>query len=264
MALVKLSKEDPSLQLKTDQETGQTIIAGMGELHLDVIQQRLSREFNVKTVGGKPQVAYREAITEKVKHSLKYAKQSGGRGQFAEVHMTIEPQERGDGFEFVDEIKGGAIPKEYVPAVRAGIEEAMSGGVLSGFPVIDLKATVFDGSFHEVDSSEMAFKICSSICFKEACRKTKMDLLEPTMKVEVICPDDFVSNIVGDLNRRRAKILGMDPRAGAQSVNAEVPLSEMFGYATDLRSSSQGRGTFTMEYSHYEPVPTGIAEELVH
>lgn len=263
LALMKLSKEDPSLKLRSDSETGQTIIAGMGELHLDVVQQRLKREFGVETVTGKPQVAYRETITAPVQHTLKYAKQSGGRGQFAEIYIKLEPQDRGFGFEFVDEIKGGVIPKEYIPAVQAGMTEAMQGGILAGYPVIDIKATLYDGSFHEVDSSEMAFRICASICFKEACRKTQMSILEPIMKVEVICPDDFVSNIVGDLNRRRAKILGMDPRAGAQSVNAEVPLSEMFGYATDLRSSSQGRGTFTMEYSHYDPVPANLAEELM-
>ena len=263
VSLSKLAKEDPSLRLKMDQETGQTIIAGMGELHLEIIQQRLFREFKVETVTGKPQVAYRETITKPIKHTLKYAKQSGGRGQFAEVYLSVEPQERGAGFTFVDEIKGGVIPKEYIPAVKAGIEEAMQGGVLAGYPVIDMKVTLYDGSFHEVDSSEMAFRICASICFKEACREAKMELLEPIMSVEVICPDDFISNIVGDLNRRRARILGMTPRSGAQAVNAQVPLSEMFGYSTDIRSSSQGRATFTMEYSHYDSVPTQIAESLV-
>ncbi len=262
MALSKLAKEDPSLKLRTDHETGQTLIAGMGELHLDIVQQRLFREFKVETVTGKPQVAYREALLKSVDHNFRYAKQSGGRGQFAEVYLKLEPQERGFGFEFVDSIKGGTIPKEFIQPVKTGIVEAMAGGVLAGFPIIDLKATLYDGSFHEVDSSEMAFKICGSICFKEGCNKGKMELLEPIMAVEVICPDDFISNIVGDLNRRRARIMGMDPRAGAQAVNAQVPLSEMFGYSTDLRSSSQGRATYTMEYSHYDAVPTNIAEGM--
>ena len=262
VSLMKLVKEDPSLKLSSDQETGQTIIAGMGELHLDVIKQRLFREFKVETVTGKPQVAYRETIAENIEHSLKYAKQSGGRGQFADVSLRLEPQERGFGFEFVDEIKGGIIPKEYIPAVKAGIVEALQGGVYAGFPIIDLKVTLYYGSFHEVDSSEMAFRICASMALKEACRKIKMNILEPVMSVEVVCPDDFISNIVGDLNKRRAKILGMDPRGGAQTVKAEVPLAEMFGYATDLRSSSQGRATFTMEYNHYDVVPAHIAESI--
>lgn len=264
LSLMKLVKEDPSLKMRTDQESGQTIIAGMGELHLDVIQQRLLREFKVETTVGKPQVAYRETITKEVEHSLRYAKQTGGRGQFAEVHIRLQPGEPGSGFEFIDEIKGGVIPKEYIPAVKNGIEQAMQGGVAAGYPVIDLKAALFYGSFHEVDSSEMAFKICASMAFKEACHKAKMNILEPIMKVEVVCPDDFVSNIVGDLNKRRAKILGMDPRGGAQTVRAEVPLAEMFGYATDLRSNSQGRATFTMEYDHYGVVPSHVAESIIN
>jgi elongation factor G len=263
LALMKLSREDPSLKLSTDPETGQTIIAGMGELHLEVIKQRLQREFNVDTTVGKPQVAYRESIVGSIEHQLKYAKQTGGRGQYAEVFLKVEPLERGGGFKFLEEIKGGIIPKEYIPAVNKGVQDAMQSGVMAGFPVIDVQVTLFDGSYHEVDSSEMAFKICASMCFKEACKKAGMDLLEPIMLVEVVCPDDFVSNIVGDLNRRRARILGMDPRAGAQTVKAEVPLSEMFGYATDLRSFSQGRATFTMEYAHYAPVPSHIAESVV-
>ena len=263
ISLMKLVREDPSLKMKTDQETGQTIIAGMGELHLDVIKTRLLREFKVDTTVGKPQVAYRETLAAPLEHSLKYAKQSGGRGQFAEVHLRLEPQDRGFGFEFVDEIKGGVIPREYIPAVKNGVVDAMQSGVLAGFPVIDMKVTVFFGSFHEVDSSEMAFKICSSMCFKDACRAGKMDILEPIMYVEVVTPDEFTSNVVGDLNRRRAKILGMDPRGGAQVVTAEVPLAEMFGYATDLRSGSQGRATFTMEYRHYEVVPSHVAESIV-
>jgi len=262
LSLMKLAKEDPSLKVSTDQESGQTLIAGMGELHLDIIKQRLFREFGVDTTVGKPQVAYRETIREKVEHETKYAKQTGGRGQFGHVFLRVEPLEAGKGVEFVDEIKGGVIPKEYIPAVEDGVREALAGGVLAGFPVIDLKVTLYYGSFHEVDSSEMAFKIAGSMCVKEACRKAKIQLLEPIMLVEVVCPDDFVSNIVGDLNRRRARILGMEPRAGAQAVKAEVPLSEMFGYSTDLRSSSQGRATFTMEYHHYSPVPAHIAESL--
>jgi len=262
LSLMKLSKEDPSLKVATDPESGQTIIKGMGELHLDIIKSRLLREFKVDTTVGKPQVAYRESITVKVEHELKYAKQTGGRGQFAHVLLRVEPLEAGKGFEFVDEIKGGVIPREYIPAVRQGVEEALQGGVLAGFPIIDIRVALYYGSFHEVDSSEMAFKIAGSMCVKEACRKAKIQLLEPIMLVEVVCPDDFVSNIVGDLNRRRAKILGLDPRAGAQAVRAEVPLSEMFGYSTDLRSSSQGRATFTMEYLHYAPVPAQIAEGI--
>ncbi len=264
VALMKLSKEDPSLYVSTDQESGQTTIAGMGELHLDVIVQRLKREFNVETITGKPQVAYRETINSKVEHEYKYAKQSGGRGQYGHVLLRLEPLEPGSGFEFVDEIKGGVIPKEYIPAVKAGVEEALKGGVLAGYPVIDLKVALYYGSFHEVDSSEMAFKIAGSICVKEGAKKAGMTLLEPIMKVEVVTPDEYSSNIVGDLNRRRAKIMGMEPRSGATIINAEVPLSEMFGYATDLRSGSQGRASYSMEYSHYAPVPAQVAEGIIN
>jgi elongation factor G len=262
LSLMKLAKEDPSLRVSSDQESGQTIIAGMGELHLDIIKSRLQREFGVETTVGKPQVAYRETIVNKAENETKYAKQSGGRGQFGHVFLRVEPLEPGSGFEFVDEIKGGVIPKEYVPAVKNGVAEALAGGIMAGFPVIDIRVALYYGSFHEVDSSEIAFKIAGSMCVKEACRKAKLQLLEPIMLVEVVCPDDFVSNIVGDLNRRRARILGMEPRAGAQSIRSEVPLSEMFGYSTDLRSSSQGRATFSMEYDHYSPVPAHIAESL--
>jgi len=263
MALAKLAKEDPSLKLHVDQESGQTIIAGMGELHLDIVKQRLFREFGVNSTVGKPQVAYRETITQPVEHQLRYAKQTGGRGQYAEVYLRVEPQERGKGFEFVDEIKGGVIPKEYIPAVKNGVTEALGAGVLAGFPVIDIKVTLYYGSFHEVDSSEMAFRVCASMCLKEACRKAKMIILEPVMLLEVVCPDDFVSSVIGDLNRRRGKILGMAPRAGAQVIQAQVPLAEMFGYATDLRSVSQGRAIFTMEYHHYEAVPAHVAEGIL-
>jgi elongation factor G len=263
LSLMKLAKEDPSLKLSVDKESGQTIISGMGELHLDIIKQRLFREFGVDTTVGKPQVAYRETILAKAEAECKYAKQTGGRGQFGHVLLRVEPLEAGKGFEFVDEIKGGVIPKEYVPAVEDGVVEALEGGILAGFPVIDMRVTLYFGSFHEVDSSEIAFKIAGSMCVKDACKKAKLQLLEPVMAVEVVCPDDFVSNIVGDLNRRRARILGMEPRAGAQTVKCEVPLAEMFGYSTDLRSNSQGRATFTMEYHHYAPVPTHVAESVV-
>jgi elongation factor G len=264
LSLMKLAKEDPSLKLSVDKESGQTIISGMGELHLDIIKQRLFREFGVDTTVGKPQVAYRETILNKAEAECKYAKQTGGRGQYGHVLLRVEPLEPGKGFEFVDEIKGGVIPKEYIPAVEDGVEEALEGGILAGFPVIDMRVTLYFGSFHEVDSSEIAFKIAGSMCVKDACKKAKLQLLEPVMAVEVVCPDDFVSNIVGDLNRRRARILGMEPRAGAQTVKCEVPLAEMFGYSTDLRSNSQGRATFTMEYHHYAPVPTHVAESVVN
>jgi elongation factor G len=263
LSLMKLAKEDPSLKLSVDKESGQTIISGMGELHLDIIKQRLFREFGVDSTVGKPQVAYRETILNKAEAECKYAKQTGGRGQYGHVLLRVEPLEPGKGFEFVDEIKGGVIPKEYIPAVEDGVVEALEGGILAGFPVIDMRVTLYFGSFHEVDSSEIAFKIAGSMCVKDACKKAKLQLLEPIMAVEVVCPDDFVSNIVGDLNRRRARILGMEPRAGAQTVKCEVPLAEMFGYSTDLRSNSQGRATFTMEYHHYAAVPTHVAESIV-
>ncbi len=265
LSLMKLAKEDPSLRVRVDQESGQTIISGMGELHLDIIQQRMQREFGVETTTGKPQVAYRESIVGKAENETKYAKyakQTGGRGQFGHVHLRVEPLPPGSGVQFSDEIKGGVIPKEYIPAVEDGALEALTGGVLAGYPLIDIKVTLFYGSYHEVDSSEMAFKIAGSICVKEACRKAKIQLLEPIMFVEVVSPDEFISNVVGDLNRRRARILGMEPRGGGQAVKSEVPLSEMFGYSTDLRSSSQGRATFTMEYHHYAPVPVHIAESI--
>ena len=262
LSLMKLAKEDPSLKVSVDKESGQTLISGMGELHLDIIKQRLFREFGVDTTVGKPQVAYRETILNKAEAEVKYAKQTGGRGQFGHVLLKVEPLEPGKGFEFVDEIKGGIIPKEFIPAVEDGVEGALEGGILAGFPVIDLRVTLYYGSFHEVDSSEIAFKIAGSMCVKEACQKAKIQLLEPVMSVEVVCPDDFVSNIVGDLNRRRARILGMEPRAGAQTVKCEVPLAEMFGYSTDLRSNSQGRATFTMEYHHYAAVPQHVAESV--
>lgn len=265
LSLMKLAKEDPSLKVSVDQESGQTIISGMGELHLDIIKERLFREFTVETTVGKPQVAYRETIMAKSEAECKYAKQTGGRGQFGHVLMRVEPLPPGTGFEFVDEVKGGVIPREYIPAVEDGVVEALEGGILAGYPVIDLRVVLYYGSYHEVDSSEMAFKIAGSMCVKDACRRAKIQLLEPIMSVEVISPDDFVSTIVGDLNRRRARIMGMEPRIGAaQSIRAEVPLSEMFGYSTDLRSNSQGRAVFTMEYHHYAPVPAHVAETIVN
>jgi elongation factor G len=265
LSLMKLAKEDPSLKVSVDQESGQTIISGMGELHLDIIKERLFREFTVETTVGKPQVAYRETIIAKSEAECKYAKQTGGRGQFGHVLMRVEPLPPGTGFEFVDEVKGGVIPREYIPAVEDGVVEALEGGILAGYPVIDLRVVLYYGSYHEVDSSEMAFKIAGSMCVKDACRKAKIQLLEPIMSVEVISPDDFVSTIVGDLNRRRARIMGMEARIGAaQSIRAEVPLSEMFGYSTDLRSNSQGRAVFTMEYHHYAGVPAHVAETIVN
>ncbi len=263
VSLSKLAKEDPSLKIKVDSESGQTIISGMGELHLDIVQQRLFREFSVATTVGKPQVAYRETIMGPAEATGKYIKQTGGRGQYGHVDLKVEPLPPGSGFEFVDEIKGGIIPKEFIKPVAEGIEEALQGGILAGFPVIDVRATLFYGSYHDVDSSEMAFKIAGSMGVKEACKKAKLQLLEPIMSLEVTCPDEFVSTIMGDLNRRRGRILGMEPRGGAQAVKSEVPLAEMFGYATDLRSSSQGRASFTMEYHHYAPVPAHVAESVI-
>lgn len=265
LSLMKLGKEDPSLKISVDQESGQTIISGMGELHLDIIKERLFREFGVETTVGKPQVAYRETIVGKSEAECKYAKQTGGRGQFGHVLMRLEPLQPGSGVEFVDEVKGGVIPREYIPAVEDGVREALEGGILAGYPVIDLRVVLYYGSYHEVDSSEIAFKIAGSMCVKDGCRKAKLQLLEPIMAVEVISPDDFVSSIVGDLNRRRARIMGMEPRLGAaQAIRAEVPLSEMFGYSTDLRSNSQGRAVFTMEFHHYAPVPAHVAESIVN
>ncbi len=263
LSLSKLAKEDPSLRLSSDPESGQTIISGMGELHLDIIRQRLFREFKVDTNVGKPQVAYRETISKVAEAEVKYAKQTGGRGQYGHVLLRVEPLPAATGFEFVDEIKGGVIPREYIPAVEKGVIDALAGGILSHYPVIDLRVALYFGSFHEVDSNEMAFKIAGSMCVKEACKKAGMQILEPIMSLEVVCPDDFISNIVGDLNRRRGQIQGMEPRAGAQVVKAQVPLAEMFGYATDLRSSSQGRASFTMEFHHYAPVPANIQESIV-
>src|SRR5450631_4198512 len=261
--LQKLASEDPSFRVKTDEETGQTIISGMGELHLEIIVDRLMREFKVEANVGKPQVAYRETITKKVKVEGKFVRQSGGRGQYGHVWLEIEPQEAGKGFEFVDAIKGGVVPREYIPAVGKGILEATDNGVLAGFPVVDIKATLIDGSYHEVDSSEMAFKIAGSMGFKEGCAKAGPIILEPIMAVEVVVPEEYMGEVIGDLNSRRGRIMGMDSRAGAQVVSSMVPLASMFGYSTDLRSATQGRATYSMTFDHYEPVPKSVAEEIV-
>jgi len=263
IALAKLAEEDPTFRTYTDQETGQTIIAGMGELHLEIIVDRLLREFKVEANVGKPQVAYKETIQKNAETDTRYARQSGGRGQFAHVKLRLEPNESGKGFEFVDNIVGGAIPKEYIPAVSAGIQGAMQSGVLAGFPVVDVKAVLYDGSFHEVDSSEMAFKIAGSMAFKEAMRKADPVLMEPIMKVDVIVPDQYMGDVIGDLNSRRGQVQGMEAMSGAQRIHAFVPLSEMFGYATDLRSNTQGRGQYSMEPSHYVSLPKSLAEKLV-
>jgi len=263
ISLSKLASEDPSFRVKTDEETGQTIISGMGELHLEIIVDRLFREFKVDATVGKPQVAYRETITKKVKSEGKFVRQSGGRGQFGHVWLEIEPQEAGKGYEFVDAIKGGVVPREYIPAVDKGIKEALDSGVMAGFPVVDIKVTLIDGSYHEVDSSEMAFKIAGSMGFKEGCQKASPIILEPIMSVEVVVPEDYMGDVIGDLNSRRGRIMGMEGRAGAQVVASMVPLAQMFGYSTDLRSATQGRATYSMTFDHYEPVPKSVAEEIV-
>ena len=261
-ALGKLAKEDPSFRVKSDEESGQTLIAGMGELHLEIIVDRLMREFGVNANVGAPQVAYRETITKAVKNDLRYVKQTGGRGQYGHTVIEIEPKEDG-GYEFVNEIVGGVIPKEYIPAVDKGIQNAMKGGVIAGFPLVDIRVKLVYGSYHEVDSSEQAFFICGSQCFKEAVQKAAPVLLEPIMAVEVVTPEEYMGDIMGDLNGRRGRIAKMESRAGSQVITAHVPLSSMFGYATDLRSKSQGRATFTMQFDHYEKVPASLAEEIM-
>ena len=263
MGLVKLAEEDPTFKTYTDEETGQTIIAGMGELHLEIIVDRLLREFKVEANVGAPQVAYKETIKKAVDQDTKYARQSGGKGQYGHVKIHVEPNESGKGYEFVNAIVGGAIPKEYIPAVDAGIQGAMNAGVLAGFPVVDVKVTLYDGSYHEVDSSEMAFKIAGSMAFKEACRKADPTLQEPIMKVSVIVPDEYMGDVIGDLNARRGQIVKLEARSGAQQIDANVPLAEMFGYATDLRSRTQGRGQYTMEPSHYVEIPKNIRDKIV-
>lgn len=263
IALQKLAKEDPSFRVSMDHETGQTIISGMGELHLEIIVDRLKREFGVDVNVGKPQVAYRETIKSEVTSEGKFIKQTGGRGQYGHVWLKIEPLERGKGFEFYETIKGGVVPKEYIPAVEAGVREAMETGVVAGYPMTDIKVTLFDGSYHEVDSSEMAFKIAGSIAFKEGAKKANPVLLEPIMEVEVTTPEEFMGDVIGDLNKRRGRVQGMEARGNAQVIRALVPLAEMFGYATDLRSMTQGRATYIMRFSHYEEVPPNVAEQII-
>ncbi len=249
--------------MKVDHETGQTVLSGMGELHLEIIVDRLLREFKVAANVGKPQVAYKETVMRPSEVEGKYIRQTGGRGQYGHVCIKVEPLERGKGFEFENEIVGGAIPKEYVPAVKKGIEEALDRGVLAGFPMMDLRVSLLDGSYHEVDSSEMAFKIAASMALKEGAKKSGLVLLEPIMDVEVVCPDDFLGAVTGDLNSRRGRINRSEIRAGSQIIGATVPLASMFGYATDLRSVTQGRATYTMQFSHYDPAPKNVTEEVV-
>jgi len=263
IALSKLAAEDPSFRVSTDEESGQTIISGMGELHLEILVDRMKREFNVEAEVGAPQVSYRETIRESVKKEYKYAKQSGGRGQFGHVYLHIEPQEAGFGYEFVDAVKGGVIPKEFIQPVNKGIQEAMARGIQAGYPVEDIKVTVYDGSYHDVDSSEMAFKLAASMGFREGCREAKPVILEPMMKVEVETPEDYMGDVIGDISKRRGIVRGMGDRAGSKIVDAFVPLSEMFGYSTDLRSMSQGRATYAMEFDHYDEVPANVAKEII-
>ncbi|MBT0878109.1 MULTISPECIES: elongation factor G [unclassified Campylobacter] len=263
IALNKLAQEDPSFRVSTDEESGQTIISGMGELHLEIIVDRMLREFKVDAEVGKPQVAYRETIRQSVEQEYKYAKQSGGRGQYGHVFLRLEPLEPGKGYEFVNDIKGGVVPKEYIPAVDKGIQEALQNGVLAGYPVEDVKVTLFDGSYHEVDSSEMAFKLAASMGFKEGARKAGAVILEPIMKVEVETPEDYMGDVIGDLNKRRGQVNSMDERGGNKIIAAFCPLAEMFGYSTDLRSQTQGRATYSMEFDHYSEVPRNVSEEII-
>jgi elongation factor G len=263
MALSKLAQEDPSFRVHTDEESGQTIISGMGELHLEIIVDRMKREFKVEANVGKPQVAYRETIRQAVEQEGRFIRQSGGRGQFGHVWIKIEPQEPGAGYSFENGIVGGVVPREYIPAVDKGIQEQLGSGVLAGYPVVDIKVTLFDGSYHEVDSSEMAFKIAGSMAFKEGCSKAKPVLLEPIMKVEVVTPEDYMGDVMGDLNRRRGLVQGMEEAPSGRIIRAEVPLAEMFGYATDLRSMSQGRATYSMEFGHYNEAPNNIADAVI-
>lgn len=262
VALFKLAQEDPSFRVRTDEESGQTIISGMGELHLEIIVDRMQREFNVEANVGTPQVSYRETVRAQVEQEGRFVRQSGGRGQYGHVYLRIEPQAPGEGFEFVNEIVGGVVPKEYIPAVGKGVEEAMASGILAGFPVVDVKVSLYDGSYHEVDSSEMAFKIAGSIGFKEGVAKAKPVLLEPIMKVEAVTPEEYMGDVMGDLNSRRGMVQGMDDAPSGKIIRAEVPLAEMFGYATDLRSATQGRATYSMEFAKYNEVPAGITEAI--
>ncbi|MBT3064176.1 MAG: elongation factor G [Candidatus Thiodiazotropha sp.] len=263
IALSKLAQEDPSFRVSSDEESGQTIISGMGELHLDIIVDRMKREFKVEANVGAPQVAYRETIRSSIEQEGKFVRQSGGRGQFGHVYLRIEPQEAGTGYEFANEIVGGAVPREYIPAVDKGVQEAMGNGVMAGYPMVDIKVTLYDGSYHDVDSSEMAFKIAGSMCFKEGANRAKPVLLEPMMKVEVITPEEYMGDVMGDLNSRRGIVQGMDDTPAGRQIKAEVPLSEMFGYATDLRSATQGRANYSMEFAKYSEVPANIADAII-
>ena len=263
MALSKLAQEDPSFRVRTDEESGQTIISGMGELHLEIIVDRMKREFSVEANVGAPQVSYRETIRKPIEQEGKFVRQSGGRGQYGHVYLRLEPQEPGGGYVFVNGIVGGVVPKEYIPAVDKGVRDAMANGVIAGFPVVDIKVTLYDGSYHEVDSSEMAFKIAGSMCFKEAASKAKPVLLEPIMKVEVVTPEEYMGDVMGDLNSRRGMVQGMEDAPSGRIIRAEVPLAAMFGYATDLRSATQGRATYSMEFAKYHEVPASIAETII-
>ena len=263
MALGKLAQEDPSFRMHTDEESGQVIISGMGELHLEIIVDRMKREFNVEANVGAPQVAYRETIRKSVEQEGKFIRQSGGRGQYGHVWLRIEPQEAGVGYEFVNEIVGGVVPKEYIPAVDKGVQEQLKSGVLAGYPMLDVKVSIFDGSYHDVDSNEMAFKIAGSMCFREGARKASPVLLEPIMKVEVATPEEYMGDVVGDINRRRGIIQGMHDTPSGKTVSCEVPLAEMFGYATDLRSATQGRATYSMQFEKYNETPVHIAEAII-
>jgi elongation factor G len=263
VALKRLSEEDPTFKIKTDQTTAETIIGGMGELHLDILVDRMKREFSVEANVGKPQVAYKETIKEEAQAEGKYIKQSGGRGQYGHVWLRVEPKERGAGFEFLNEIKGGVIPQEYIPAVEKGIKETMEKGILAGYPVVDMTVALYDGSFHEVDSSEIAFKMAASMALSSAAQRAKMILLEPIMKLEVTAPDNFFGDVIGDLNARRGKIEETKDRLNLKIIDAKVPLSQMFGYATALRSVTEGRGTFTMEFDHYAETPANITQEII-
>lgn len=263
MALRRLAEEDPTFRVRTDEQTAETILSGMGELHLEIIVDRMKREFKVEGNVGRPQVAYRETIKAVAEAEGKYIRQSGGRGQYGHVFLKVEPKNRGEGFEFVDEVKGGAIPREFIPAVEKGVKEAVDKGVLAGYHLVDLTVTLFDGSFHEVDSSEMAFKIAGSMAFQDAVKKAKPIILEPIMKTEVVVPQEFFGDTVGDLSSRRGRIEETEDRLTAKVINGKVPLSEMFGYATALRSLTEGRGIFTMEFDHYEEVPASIAQEII-
>jgi elongation factor G len=263
IALQKLAKEDPSFQVHTDEESGQTIISGMGELHLDIIVDRMRREFKVEANVGKPQVAYRETLRQAVEQEGKFVRQSGGRGQYGHVFLRIEPTEAGEGYEFVNAIVGGVVPKEYIGAVDKGIQEQMENGVVAGYPVVDCRVTLYDGSYHDVDSSEMAFKIAGSMGFRDGALKASPVLLEPIMKVEVVTPEDYMGDVMGDLNRRRGLPQGMDDSPSGKVIRAEVPLAEMFGYATDLRSMSQGRAVYSMEFEKYSEVPQNVADVVM-